>query len=59
MVVQAALILSFIMAIYLFAFSFVQAIQIGESETEVRGGTFIFSVVMAFVFSGLTYVFIQ
>ncbi|MGM0847406.1 MAG: hypothetical protein ACQEUT_21005 [Bacillota bacterium] len=58
MIVQAALILSFIMAIYLFAFSYVQAIQIAESETEVRGGTFIFSVAMAFIFSGLTYIFI-
>ncbi|WP_421380824.1 hypothetical protein ACOJQI_18705 [Bacillus salacetis] len=58
MLIKAALILSFIMAIYLFAFSFVQAIKISESETEVRGGTFIFSVIMAFIFSGLTYVFI-
>jgi hypothetical protein len=58
MLIKAALILSFIMAIYLFAISFVQAIKISESETEVRGGTFIFSVTMAFIFSGLTYVFI-
>jgi hypothetical protein len=58
MIIKAALILSFIMAVYLFAVSFVQAIRISESQTEVRGGTFIFSVIMAFVFSGLTYIFI-
>jgi hypothetical protein len=58
MLVNAALILSFIMAIYLFAYSFVQALEISESETEVKGGTFIFSIIMAFFFSGFTYVFI-
>ncbi|WP_456273563.1 hypothetical protein [Bacillus sp. AK031] len=58
MIINAALILSFIMAVYLFAISFVQAIHISESQTEVKGGTFIFSVIMAFVFSGMTYIFI-
>ncbi|BCB05388.1 hypothetical protein KH172YL63_35210 [Bacillus sp. KH172YL63] len=52
-----ALYLSFIMAVYLFAYSYVQALKICESPDRVRGLTFIFSVNMAFVFSGLTYVF--
>ncbi len=58
MLIHAALIISFIMAIYLFAYSFVQAIKISESEHKVRGGTFIFAVIMAFVFSSFTYLFI-
>jgi hypothetical protein len=57
MLTNIALFLSFIMAVYLFAYSYVQALQICESKTPVRGMTFIFSVVMAFVFSGFTYVF--
>lgn len=57
MLTDAALSLSFIMAVYLFAYSYVQALNICESTTPVRGLTFIFSVNMAFVFSGFTYVF--
>ncbi|UXH43741.1 hypothetical protein [Rossellomorea vietnamensis] len=57
MLTTVALFLSFIMAVYLFAYSYVQALKICESTVPVRGLTFIFSVVMAFVFSGFTYVF--
>ncbi|MBN8193489.1 hypothetical protein JI667_15165 [Bacillus sp. NTK074B] len=57
MLPDVALFLSFIMAVYLFAYSYVQALIICESTTPVRGMTFIMSVVMAFVFSGFTYVF--
>ncbi|MFI8578203.1 hypothetical protein ACIGEL_21300 [Rossellomorea aquimaris] len=57
MLTNVALSLSFIMAVYLFAYSYVLALKICESTTPVRGMTFIFSVVMAFVFSGFTYVF--
>ncbi|WP_197489745.1 hypothetical protein [Rossellomorea aquimaris] len=57
MLTNVALFLSFVMAIYLFAYSYVQALKICESDQPVRGFTFIFSVVMAFIFSGFTYVF--
>ncbi|MGG4167814.1 hypothetical protein ABEW00_10135 [Rossellomorea vietnamensis] len=57
MLTTVALFLSFIMAVYLFSYSYVQALKICESTAPVRGLTFIFSVVMAFVFSGFTYVF--
>ncbi len=57
MVMDVAQYLSYFMAIYLFAYSYVQALKISESTRPVRGGTFIFSVTMAFTFSGLTYVF--
>lgn len=51
-----ALYLSFIMAIYLFVFSFIEGIKIANSKGKVRGGTFIFALTLAVVFSGLTYV---
>jgi hypothetical protein len=52
-----ALYLSLIMAVYLFLYSFIEGIKMSDSEKEVSGGTFIFSMTMAFVFSGLTYLF--
>ncbi|WP_202617865.1 hypothetical protein [Bacillus dakarensis] len=55
MLESAALYLSFIMAVYLFAFSFFEGIKIADSDEKVNGGTFIFSFTSAFIFSGLTY----
>lgn len=52
---MVALYLSFIMAIYLFIFSFVEGMKIANSDEKVRGGTFIFSLTLAFIFSGFTY----
>lgn len=57
MLESVALYLSFIMAIYLFAFSFIEGIKIADSEEgKIRGVTFIFSFTFAVVFSGLTYI---
>lgn len=53
-----ALYLSLSMAIFLFAFAFFEGIRITNSDGKVYGGTFIVSVVSAFIFSGFTYVFI-
>lgn len=53
--VSVAFYLSFIMAIYLFIFSFVEGIKMANSNEKVRGGTFIFTLTCAFVFSGFTY----
>jgi hypothetical protein len=50
--------LSYFMAIYLFAYSYVLGLKISDSTKPVRGFTFILSVVMGFVFSCFTYVFI-
>ncbi|MGG3739333.1 hypothetical protein [Aeribacillus pallidus] len=58
MLTSLALYLSLMMAIYLFSYSFIEGLKISESDDHVYGGTFIFSVTMAFVFSGLTYVFL-
>lgn len=49
---------SFFMAVFLFLYSYIEALKISNSEGKVYGGTFIFSIVMAFIFSGFTYVFI-
>ncbi|KSU59485.1 hypothetical protein AS034_18860 [[Bacillus] enclensis] len=56
-VMDAAQYLSYFMAIYLFAYSYVTGLKICESTKPVRGLTFILSVVMAFVFSCFTYTF--
>ncbi|KML35978.1 hypothetical protein ABE67_02185 [Cytobacillus firmus] len=53
----AALYLSVIMAVFLFAYAYAEGIKIADSDEEVYGGTFIFSVTAAFIFSALTYVF--
>lgn len=42
------------MAIYLFIYAYIEGIKMANSEEKIYGGTFIFSVVGAFVFSGLT-----
>ncbi|MGR3765487.1 hypothetical protein [Rossellomorea sp. NS-SX7] len=55
--IDTAQYLSYFMAIYLFAYSYVTGLKISESTKPVRGFTFILSVVMAFVFSGFTYTF--
>lgn len=52
-----ALYLSFIMAVYLFAFTFFEGIKIANTEDRVNGTTFIFTCTSAFIFSGLTYIF--
>ncbi|MEQ2527082.1 hypothetical protein WMO40_10245 [Bacillaceae bacterium CLA-AA-H227] len=53
---NAALYLSFIMAVYLFVFSYIEGIKIANSDEKVHGGTFIFTFTFAFIFSGLTYI---
>lgn len=52
---SVALYLSFIMSVYLFAFSFIEGIKIANSNEKVQGGTFIVTLTLAFVFSGFTY----
>lgn len=53
-----ALYLSVIMAVFLFSYSYAEGIRIANSDERAGGGTFILSVTAAFIFSGLTYVFI-
>ncbi|UAC47655.1 hypothetical protein K6959_13580 [Bacillus aquiflavi] len=52
-----ALYLSLFMAIFLFSFAYIEGIKIANTEGKVYGGTFIFTVMMAFVFSNLAYTF--
>ena len=52
-----ALYLSLIMAILLFLYAFFEGIKIADTEGKVHGGTFILSVVSAFIFSAFTFVF--
>lgn len=56
MLVDVALYLSFIMAIYLFTFTFIEGIRIANAEGKVNGTTFIFTCTSAFIFSSLTYI---
>ncbi|MCJ8009484.1 hypothetical protein ACFFF5_18745 [Lederbergia wuyishanensis] len=58
MLTKIALIIAILMTVYLFSYSYIEALRISNSEERVTGGTFIFSSIMAFVFSGLTYLFI-
>jgi len=58
MLTNIAFITALLMAVYLFSYSYIEALRISNSEERVYGGTFIFSSIMAFVFSGLTYLFI-
>ncbi|MCR2823170.1 hypothetical protein [Lederbergia panacisoli] len=58
MLTNIALVIALVMTVYLFAYSYIEALKISNSEEQVYGGTFIFSSIMAFVFSGLTYLFI-
>lgn len=48
------LFLSFFMAIYLFIVAFIEGIKIADSEGKVEGGTFIFSVTSAVIFTVMT-----
>jgi hypothetical protein len=50
--------ISYFMAVYLFSYSYLEGIKIAETEGMAYGGTFIFSIVCALIFSKLTYVFI-
>jgi hypothetical protein len=52
-----ALYLSFIMAVYLFTFSYIEGIRIANSDEKVHGATFIVTFTLAVVFSGFTYIF--
>jgi len=45
------------MAVFLFGYSYIEGIKLMNSEGKVSGGTFIFTVTSAFIFSGLTYTF--
>lgn len=58
MLETVALYLSFFMALFLFTYSYIEGINIANSEGKVYGGTFIFSVTGGFLFSGFTYLFI-
>ncbi len=53
-----ALYLSLIMAVYLFLYAFFEGIKIADTDNEekVYGGTFILSVISAFIFSAFTFV---
>jgi hypothetical protein len=53
-----ALYLSVGMAVFLFAFSYAEAIRIANSKGKVYGGTFIFSATAGLIFSRLSYFFI-
>ena len=52
-----ALYLSLIMTLFLFSYAYFEGIKISDTEGKVQGGTFIFSVVSAFIFSKFTFVF--
>ncbi|MFS0616027.1 hypothetical protein [Lederbergia ruris] len=58
MLAYVGLYTAIITAVYLFSYSYIEALRISNAEEKVYGGTFIFSSIMAFVFSGLTYLFI-
>gem|GEM_PF-2452875 len=55
---KIGLFVSFFMSLFLFLYAYIEAIKISNAEDKVYGGTFIFSIVMAFIFSGFTYTFI-
>lgn len=58
MLEKIALIIAVLTAVYLFSYSYIEALRISNSDGKVYGGTFIFSSIMAFVFSAITYLFI-
>lgn len=58
MLTNIAFTITIIMTLYLFSYSYIEALRISNTEEKVYGGTFIFSSSMAFVFSGLCYLFI-
>lgn len=57
MLQSVALYLSLIMAVFLFLYAFFEGIKLSDAEGKVHGGTFILSVVSAFIFSAFTFVF--
>lgn len=57
MLETSAFYLSLIMALFLYIRGYVEAIHIANSKEKVYGGTLIFCVVFALVFSKLTFVF--
>lgn len=58
MLQSIALYVSLIMAVYLFGYAYIEGLKIANTEDKAYGGTFIFSVVSAFIFSRFTYIFI-
>ena len=46
-----AMFLSLAMCIFLFTYSYMEGIRMSNEEGKVRGGTFIFSIVMGLVFA--------
>ncbi|MFC5464280.1 hypothetical protein [Lederbergia graminis] len=58
MLTNIAFIITIIMTLYLFSYSYIEALRISDAEEKVYGGTFIFSSIMAFVFSFMTYLFV-
>ncbi|WP_180955680.1 MULTISPECIES: hypothetical protein [Bacillus] len=52
-----ALYLSLVMAIFLIAFAYFEAIKISNADGKIYGGTFIFSVTSGFIFFGFTHIF--
>ncbi len=57
MLESVALYLSFIMAVYLFIFSYIEGIRIANSDEKVQGGKFIITFTLAVVFTGFTNIF--
>jgi uncharacterized membrane protein YhaH (DUF805 family) len=57
MLQTVALFLSLIMALFLFSYAYAEGIKIANTDGKVHGGTFILSVVSAFLFSVFTFVF--
>jgi hypothetical protein len=53
-----ALYLSFIMTLFLFSYAYIEGLKIANTEGRVRGGTFIFSVAAALIFSSFTFTFV-
>lgn len=53
-----ALYLSIIMAVFLYSYAYIEGLKIANTEGKVRGGTFIFSVISALVFSSFTFIFL-
>ncbi|WP_338471987.1 hypothetical protein R4Z10_04270 [Niallia sp. XMNu-256] len=56
MLQTVALYLSLIMAVYLFLYAFFEGIKIADTDEKVHGGTFILSVISAFIFSTFTFI---
>lgn len=58
MLTNFALTVALLMTLYLFTYSYIEALRISNLGEKVYGATFIFSSIMAFVFSGIAYLFI-